>query len=151
MSPVTTLATRCSRKEKVDETVQLSVIKPDYAKVHNNLGTRALFQKGRVDEAIAHYQHAQIDPDYAKAHNNAAMLRQRKYGRSDCSLSKALELERAADGRIWWINYCRVENSLQKQQDATMKTPWWKSGNVATKILPLKFQFSFCAPAGLLD
>jgi tetratricopeptide (TPR) repeat protein len=37
---------------------------------HDNLGN-ALFQKGKVDEAIAHYQQAlQIRPDSAEGHNN---------------------------------------------------------------------------------
>ena len=37
---------------------------------HNNLGN-ALFTKGRVDEAIVHYQKAlQINPDSAKTHDN---------------------------------------------------------------------------------
>jgi protein O-mannosyl-transferase len=37
---------------------------------HNNLGV-ALYQNGRINDAIAHYQTAlQINPDYAFAHNN---------------------------------------------------------------------------------
>jgi tetratricopeptide (TPR) repeat protein len=40
---------------------------------HNNLGL-ALLQKGKVDEAIAHYQKAlQIKPDYAEAHYNLGL------------------------------------------------------------------------------
>jgi protein O-mannosyl-transferase len=37
---------------------------------HNNLGN-ALYQKGRIDEAITHYQETlRLQPDYALAHNN---------------------------------------------------------------------------------
>ena len=56
----------------------------------------ALLQKGRVDEAIAHYQKAlQIKPDYAEAHYNLGIALQQK-GRMDEAIThyqKALEIK----------------------------------------------------------
>jgi hypothetical protein len=56
-------------------------------KAHNKLGY-ALFQKGRVDDAISHYQEAlRIAPHYAEAHNNLAMALFQK-GRVDEAIAQ---------------------------------------------------------------
>ena len=61
---------------------------------HNNLGL-LLADKGRTDEAMAHYQKAlEINPDYAEAHNNLGTLLA-KMGRTDEAMVhflKALEI-----------------------------------------------------------
>ena len=45
-------------------------INPKHAEAHYNLGN-ALFQKGRVDEAMAQFKEAlEIKPNYAEAHHN---------------------------------------------------------------------------------
>jgi len=45
---------------------------------HNNLGN-ALYRKGRIDEAIRHYQEAiRLKPDYADAHNNLGVVLYKK-------------------------------------------------------------------------
>ncbi len=49
----------------------LAVVKP-YADTHNNLGI-VLQQRGKIEDAIAQYEHAlRISPNYAEAHNNLA-------------------------------------------------------------------------------
>ena len=61
---------------------------------HNNLGN-ALFQKGKVDDAIAHYKKAlQINPDDADAHNNLGIaLRQKgKVDEAIAHYKKALQI-----------------------------------------------------------
>jgi tetratricopeptide (TPR) repeat protein len=59
-----------------------------------NLGL-ALFDKGRVDEAIIHYQKAlEISADYAEAHNNlgAALFRKGRVDEAITHYQKALEI-----------------------------------------------------------
>jgi Flp pilus assembly protein TadD len=61
---------------------------------HFKLGN-VLMQKGRVDEAIPHYQNAvQIRPDYAQAHNNlgGALLQEGKVDEAIPHLQKALQI-----------------------------------------------------------
>jgi tetratricopeptide (TPR) repeat protein len=61
---------------------------------HNNLGD-ALFQKGRVDEAIAHFQQAlQIYPDYAEAHYNlgCALLQKGNVDEAIVQYQKTLQI-----------------------------------------------------------
>jgi len=62
---------------------------------HNNLGD-ALFKKGSVDEAIAHFQKAlQIKPDYAEAHNNLgnALLKKGNVDEAIAHCQKALQIK----------------------------------------------------------
>jgi Flp pilus assembly protein TadD len=70
-------------------------IQPDDAATHNNLGN-ALFQKGRVDEAIAHFQKAiELHPELPNAHNNLGNVLLQK-GRVDEAIiqyQKALEIQ----------------------------------------------------------
>jgi len=66
---------------------------PDNVLAHNNLGN-VLFQKGRVDEAIAHYQKAiQIMPDFAEAQSNLgnALLQKGDVGAAIAHCQKALQ------------------------------------------------------------
>jgi tetratricopeptide (TPR) repeat protein len=68
---------------------------PDYAEAHVNLGN-ILLQKGRMDEAIAHYQHAlQIDPDCAPAHVNLGgiLLQRGKVDEAIVHFKKALQIK----------------------------------------------------------
>ncbi len=62
---------------------------------HNNLGI-ALAARGRIDEAMAHYQKAlEIKPDYAEAHNNLGVALAGR-GRIDEAIAhyrKALEIK----------------------------------------------------------
>jgi len=61
---------------------------------HNNLGL-ALFQKGEVDEAIAHYHKAlEINPNFAKAHNNLgyALFQKRQVDMAIEQYQKASEI-----------------------------------------------------------
>ncbi|MEE8540446.1 MAG: tetratricopeptide repeat protein, partial [Desulfobacterales bacterium] len=45
-------------------------IKPDFEEAHYNLGN-ALFRKGNIEGAIAHFRKAlRINPDYIDAKNN---------------------------------------------------------------------------------
>jgi tetratricopeptide (TPR) repeat protein len=45
-------------------------LNPDFAKAYNNLGN-ALLGKGRISEAISHYETAiRLKPDYAEAQKN---------------------------------------------------------------------------------
>jgi len=63
---------------------------PDYAKAHAGLGI-ALFQKGRVDEAIARFQKAlKIEPDDSDTHINLglASFQKRAGGRGNSALPK---------------------------------------------------------------
>jgi len=73
------------------DTLQVS---PFSSTAHYNLG-RDLFQKGRVDEAIAQFQTAlEINPDYAEAANNLGLALERK-GQTDEAIiqyRKALEI-----------------------------------------------------------
>jgi tetratricopeptide (TPR) repeat protein len=62
---------------------------------HNNLGL-ALAERGRVDEAIAHFQQAvEIKPDYANAHQNlgVALVGQGQFDAAIVHFRKALELK----------------------------------------------------------
>ncbi|MGD0745743.1 MAG: tetratricopeptide repeat protein, partial [Verrucomicrobiota bacterium] len=62
---------------------------------HDSLGI-ALFQKGNVDEAVAHLQKAlEIKPDYALAHNNLgnALLEKGKVDEAIVHYQMALEIE----------------------------------------------------------
>ncbi|MGP8052597.1 MAG: tetratricopeptide repeat protein [Limisphaerales bacterium] len=62
---------------------------------HNNLGN-VLVQKGRVDEAIAHYQTAiQIKPDYEKAYGNLgnALFQKGEVDEAMVQYQKALQIE----------------------------------------------------------
>ena len=65
------------------------------AAAQNNLGN-ALFQKGQMDEAIAHYQAAlAIQPDHAKAHYNLgnALAGQSKLDEAIVEFQKALAIQ----------------------------------------------------------
>ncbi len=67
---------------------------PDKPRPHNNLGI-FLKKKGRIDEAIAHFQKAlELKPDYASPHINlgAAYARQRKHEKALAHFSEALRL-----------------------------------------------------------
>jgi tetratricopeptide (TPR) repeat protein len=67
---------------------------PDSWTAHNNLGN-ALYQKGHVDDAVAHYQKALgIYPNYAQAHNNLGAALIQKGGVDDAvaHYQKALEV-----------------------------------------------------------
>jgi len=56
----------------IDSYQQALRIKPDYAEVHNNMGS-VMKDKGDLEQAIESYQQAlRIKPDYAVAHNNMA-------------------------------------------------------------------------------
>jgi tetratricopeptide (TPR) repeat protein len=66
----------------------------DNAVAHNSFGI-ALFRKGRVDEAMAHFQTAlQIWPDYADAHNNfgIALLRMSNVDEAMIHFQTALQI-----------------------------------------------------------
>ncbi len=68
---------------------------PDNAKIRNNLGDTVL-KKGRVDEAIAHFQRAlQIDPNSAEAHNNLgnALIRKNNVDEAIVHFQKALQIK----------------------------------------------------------
>jgi tetratricopeptide (TPR) repeat protein len=67
---------------------------PECWAAHYNLGV-ALVKKGKVDEAIAHFQDAlQMRPDYAEAHNNlgSAYLQQGKVDEAIAQFQMALRL-----------------------------------------------------------
>jgi len=50
-------------------------LKPDFADAHMNLGS-ALFQAGRVEEAIRHYETAlRLKPDLVEARRNLELIR----------------------------------------------------------------------------
>ena len=62
---------------------------------HNNLG-EALFQKGKVDEAITQYQTAlEIKPDYTDAHNNLgeALFQKGRVDEAIAQFQKVLEIQ----------------------------------------------------------
>jgi Flp pilus assembly protein TadD len=62
---------------------------------HNNLG-EALFQKGKVDEAITQYQTAlEIKPDYTDAHNNLgeALFQKGRVDDAIAQFQKVLEIQ----------------------------------------------------------
>ena len=66
----------------------------DNAVAHNSFGI-ALFRKGRVDEAMAHFQTAlKIWPDYADAHDNfgIALLRMRNVDEAMAHFQTALQI-----------------------------------------------------------
>jgi tetratricopeptide (TPR) repeat protein len=74
------------------ETIRLN---PGCWMAHYNLGTD-LLQKGRVDEAITHFQESlQIKPDDAEAHNNLgnALLQKGKTDEAMVHFQKALEFK----------------------------------------------------------
>jgi tetratricopeptide (TPR) repeat protein len=68
---------------------------PNNSRAHNNLGA-VLARRGRIDEAMAHYQRAlEIKPDYADAHNNLGAVLTRR-GRIDEAIAhyrRALEIK----------------------------------------------------------
>jgi tetratricopeptide (TPR) repeat protein len=69
-------------------------INPGYAEACNNLGN-VLMQKGRVDEAIIHFQKAvAIRPEYAKAHDNLgnALMQRGRMDEAILHFQKALEI-----------------------------------------------------------
>jgi len=68
---------------------------PNSWMAHVNLGN-LLLQKGKVDEAIAHYKNAlQISPDSAQAHDNLgnALLQEGKTDEAIAHLQKALQIK----------------------------------------------------------
>ena len=67
---------------------------PDSATAHNNLGS-ALFQRGSLDEAIAHFEKAaEIEPDYEIGHYSlgAALLEKGRVDEAIPHLEKVLKL-----------------------------------------------------------
>ena len=79
-----------------DRAIQTSPdIQPNYAKAHYDLGV-ALTGRGRIDEAIGHYQRAlEIEPDYVDVLNRPGQ----RFGvvgtdrRGDCGLPRALKFQ----------------------------------------------------------
>jgi protein O-mannosyl-transferase len=68
---------------------------PDCWMAYNNIGV-AFMQKGKVDEAIAHYQKAlEIKPDYADAYSNlgSVFLQKGKVDEAIARYQKALEIK----------------------------------------------------------
>ncbi len=65
---------QCGMYADVETLWQTTITRnPDCWLAHNNLGS-VLFQKGNVEEGIAHFQKAlQIKPDFAEAHNNLGL------------------------------------------------------------------------------
>jgi tetratricopeptide (TPR) repeat protein len=85
---------------------------PENVLAHNNLGN-ALFQKGRVDEAIFQYQKAlQINPDYAKACYNLgnALLQKGSVDEAITHFQKALQIKpdyvEAQNNLAWMLATC---------------------------------------------
>jgi tetratricopeptide (TPR) repeat protein len=69
--------------------------RPDNPRAHDSLGT-VLFQAGKVQEAIGHYEQTlRIDPDYAEAHYNLgnALARTDKIGEAIAHYEQALRLK----------------------------------------------------------
>jgi cytochrome c-type biogenesis protein CcmH/NrfG len=75
---------------------------------HSNLGN-ILFQKGRVDEAIAHYKMAlEVMPTFAQAHYNLGniLLQREQVGEAISHFQKALEIHpdfAEVHGNLGWI------------------------------------------------
>jgi tetratricopeptide (TPR) repeat protein len=98
---------------------------PDNEAAHNSLGA-ALYQKGRVDEAIVHFQAAvQSRPDYAEAHNNLgnALLQKGRAGEAMNQFQLALQIRpQYAEARINLGNaLCqvgKVEEAIAQYQKA---------------------------------
>ena len=70
-------------------------IKPDYIRAHNNLGN-ALFQLGRVPEAIAHWEQVlRLTSGNAVAHNNLgeALMQQGRVGEAAAHFEQAVQKE----------------------------------------------------------
>jgi Flp pilus assembly protein TadD len=105
-------------------------MKPNYAETHNSLGN-ALLQKGRVDEAIVHFQKAvEIEPDAAVAHYCLAIALVRK-GRLDEAIThyqKAVKIQPSfVDAHINLGNALqqtgRVEEAITEYQKALEVNP----------------------------
>ena len=66
----------------------------------------ALFQMGRMEEALAQFERAlQLDPRHAPSWANKATC-ERELGRPDealLSIAKALELEPSEEPRLWFV------------------------------------------------
>ena len=96
---------------------------PDSFLAHNNLGT-ILRQKGKVDEAIAHYQQAlRIMPDNESVHFNLAraFLQTGKMGEAIAQYQSALQLEPAdmeAQNNLAWLLATSSEASLRNGEKA---------------------------------
>ena len=73
---------------------QAIALKPDYAEAHNGLGL-ALKEKGRLDEAMAHYQRAvALKPGSPDVHNNLGngLKQYGKYGEAIAHYQRAIAL-----------------------------------------------------------
>ena len=98
-------------------------IKPDNTEAHNSLGT-ALLQKGRVDEAIAHFQMAlQIKPDYAEACYNLgnALLQKGRVDEAIVHYQKALQIKPnywEAQNNLAWVLATAPQASLRNGRQA---------------------------------
>ena len=70
------------------------MLKPNYAKAHNNLGNM-LKQLGRLSEAKASYNQATLKPDYAEAHYNLGNTLKElgKLGEAEASFNHVIALK----------------------------------------------------------
>lgn len=78
---------------------------PDNARAHNNFGN-ALFQNGRIDEALEQYEEAvKIQPNYAFAYNSIgwALLQKGQRDEAIAQFQKALEIQ---------PDYAKAHNNL---------------------------------------
>jgi tetratricopeptide (TPR) repeat protein len=113
----------------------------DNAIAHDNFGS-ALFQKGRVDEAIAQYQTAlQIEPYNAAAHNNLgnALLKKGRVDEAIAHYQTTLQIK--PDNAEAWYNLGnallkkgRVDEAIAPYQAALQIKPdnaeaWYNLGN----------------------
>ncbi len=97
LAALAVLSWRQSRMYADIETLYRTTIdrNPDCWMAYNNLGN-ALAGRGRLDEAIAHYQKAlEIKPDYAAAHNNLGLILvgRGQFDEAVAHFGKALEIQ----------------------------------------------------------
>ena len=92
--------------------------RPDDPEGHNNLGF-ALLQKGRLDEAITHFQKlAQLRPDDADAHNSLgyALIQKGRVEEAIAQFQKALEIKPAdptLQNNLAWLLATSPQASLR--------------------------------------